>query len=251
MPDTGRPELTVVVPVHNEQDNVVPLAREIHAVAAACHVREIIFVDDCSSDATLERLAELRSEVSGLRLLGHDSQCGQSAAILSGVRAATSPWIVTLDGDGQNNPADIPLLVDALVNSADPSVKLVNGNRNTRDTRQDSTVKKLSSKIANSVRSWLLRDNTPDSGCGLKLVNRETYLELPWFVNIHRFTPALVMRTGSRVISVNVSHRPRTGGVSHYGLFNRLWIGILDLLGVAWLMSKGYRARVKDIPEER
>ena len=251
MATTRPPALTAVVPVHNEQENVESLVREIHAVSTCCSIQKIVFVDDSSSDDTASRLADLAKEIPILRVLRHETQCGQSAAILTGIRAADTPWVVTLDGDGQNNPEDIPRLVEALNDCNDDNVKLVNGNRNTGNTRKDSGIKRLSSKVANRVRSSLLRDNTPDSGCGLKLIHKETYLSLPWFVNIHRFTPALVMRTGASILSVEVGHRPRTGGQSHYGLFNRLWIGIVDLLGVAWLMKKGYRARVIEPREHR
>jgi dolichol-phosphate mannosyltransferase len=239
-------QLSVVVPVHNECENARELALEIQSASTDCPIQEIIFVNDCSTDHTLDVLQNLREEIPTLRVLSHDSQCGQSAAILSGVRAAKSPWIATMDGDGQNNPEDIRNLVEALVKSDDDSVRLVNGNRNKGDVRKDTVVKRISSKIANKVRSSILKDKTPDSGCGLKLIHRETYLALPWFVNIHRFTPALVIRTGARVISVEVSHRERGAGKSHYGLFNRLWIGIVDLAGVSWLMKKGYVARVSE-----
>ena len=242
----GNLALSAVIPVHNEQGNVETLAREIDAVSGRCAIQEIIFVDDCSSDQTLETLLGLRPEISGLRVLHHDNQCGQSAAILSGIKAASTDWVVTLDGDGQNDPADIPKLVSALAACEIANVKIVNGNRNRKNNRKDSTVKKLSSRVANAVRSWMLNDNVPDSGCGLKLMHRETYLSLPYFKNLHRFTPALFKRAGSEVLSVAVNHRHRASGRSHYGLSNRLWIGIIDLLGVSWLMKKGYTAQVSE-----
>ena len=243
--DIKQISISAIVPVHNEQDNVKKLLEEIVSVSTLCGISEIIFVDDCSNDETAMRLEKLKYEVPLLTVLNHQSQCGQSAAIYTGVLHADTDWIVTMDGDGQNNPADIPALLDALKASGNQNVKLVNGNRNRKNKRQDSFVKKLSSRIANSVRSALLRDNIPDSGCGLKLMCRATYLQLPYFNNIHRFTPALFIRTGADLLSVDVSHRPRERGSSHYGIWNRLWIGIVDLLGVSWLMRKGYKAKVR------
>lgn len=239
--------ISVVVPAHNEQGNVENLVREISDVDQICNIHEIIFVDDNSSDQTLNTLTDLKQKFTKLRVIHHENQCGQSAAIFSGVKASKSEWVATLDGDGQNIPGDIPRLVTALTECKNPDVKLINGNRNRGANRQDNWIKKMSSKIANSVRSFMLKDNIPDSGCGLKLMHRETYLSLPYFTNLHRFTPALFIRTGSEILSVNVGHRPREAGSSHYGLFNRLWIGIVDLIGVTWLMNKGYRARAREV----
>ena len=245
---TGNPvALTVVVPFHNEAGNVESLIREIAALEERCDIREIIGVDDNSSDNTLDILKHLQSEFPKLRVLHHRNQCGQTAAIFTGIRAARTPWVVTMDGDGQNDPADIPNLLAALSDSDNPRIKIVNGNRNRKNKRKDTAIKKASSRIANSVRSFMLNDNIPDSGCGLKLMHRETYLSLPYFRNLHRFTPALFIRTGAEVISADVNHRERAAGDSHYGLFNRLWIGIVDLLGVTWLMKKGYDASVDEI----
>ena len=238
--------ITAVVPVHNEQGNVANLAKEIQAAAGHCDIQSIIFVDDSSSDDTFEVLSQLRSEIPSLRILKHKQQSGQSAALLTGIRAAHTDWVVTMDGDGQNDPGDIPKMAEALKNSQNPKVKLINGNRNKKNNRKDTLVKKLSSKIANSIRSKVLQDNIPDSGCGLKLMHRETYLSLPYFKNLHRFTPALFIRAGAEIISVDVGHRHRSSGTSHYGLFDRLWIGIVDLLGVSWLMKKGYHAETEE-----
>ena len=243
--DTEQIAISAIVPVHNEQDNVKKLLDEILSVSGLCGISEIIFVDDCSNDETAARLGKLEQEVKLLTVLSHQAQCGQSAAIYTGILHANSDWIVTMDGDGQNNPADISALVNALNSSGNKNIKLVNGNRNRKNNRQDSFVKKLSSKVANSIRSTLLQDDIPDSGCGLKLMCRATYLQLPYFNNIHRFTPALFIRTGAELLSVDVSHRPRERGSSHYGIWNRLWIGIIDLLGVSWLMRKGYKAKVR------
>jgi dolichol-phosphate mannosyltransferase len=245
LPDTKQISISAIVPVHNEQDNIKKLLEEIVSVSELCGISEIIFVDDCSNDETSKRLEKLEHEVALLTVLSHQSQCGQSAAIYTGILHASSDWIVTMDGDGQNNPADISALVNALMASGNDNVKLVNGNRNRKNNRQDSFVKRWSSKVANTVRSAMLQDNIPDSGCGLKLMCRATYLKLPYFNNIHRFTPALFVRTGADLLSVDVSHRPRERGSSHYGIWNRLWIGIVDLLGVSWLMRKGYKAKVR------
>ena len=243
----NNPALSAVVPVHNEQGNVATLAREIHAVSESCNIQSIIFVDDNSSDETRKILQQLKSEINPLRILHHREQCGQTAAIFTGIKAADTPWVETVDGDGQNCPDDIPAMVEALKNCKSEKVRIVNGNRNKKNNRKDTFVKRLSSRIANAVRSRLLNDSVPDSGCGLKLMHRDTYLMLPYFKNLHRFTPALFIRTGAEVISVDVSHRNRSSGNSHYGLFNRLWIGIVDLLGVTWLMKKGYNAQVDEL----
>jgi dolichol-phosphate mannosyltransferase len=233
------PEISVVVPVCNEEDNVAPLAREI-VQALRGRVRfEAIFVDDGSTDATASAvLAERAAGLSELRLIRHSIRRGQSAAVWSGVQAARATWIATLDGDGQNDPADIPALIAARDDPANAGVLLFMGNR---VTRRDTWLRRLSSRIANGVRRTLLGDGTPDTGCGIKLMHRQTYLSLPMFDHMHRFLPALYQRSGSRVVSVPVHHRPRTRGQSKYGLWNRLWVGIVDLFGVMWLKRR-YRA---------
>ena len=235
------PEISVVVPVCNEAENVEPLAREIHAALASRHY-EMIFIDDGSTDETAAILRRLKAELPALRVLRHSFRSGQSAAVASGVRAARGPWIATLDGDGQNDPADIPKLLEAR-KSAHPKVKLFAG---WRTTRRDSFNKRISSKIANGVRSRMLRDATPDTGCGLKLFERDTFLALPYFDHMHRYLPALVKRAGFESVSIPVGHRPRTRGVSKYGMLDRLWVGLADLRGVAWLMR---RAKVTDTEE--
>lgn len=231
-------KLSVVIPVCNEADNVGPLAREIQAALAHHQPFEIIFVDDGSTDGTVAAVHAARAGgIPEIRLLEHSQRCGQSRAVCSGVEAARAEWIATLDGDGQNDPADIPELVKA-VTSADESLKLVMGNRT---TRKDTWLRRISSRVANRVRGGLLRDGTPDTGCGIKLMHRSTFMRLPWFNHMHRFLPALYQRAGARVVSVPVRHRPRTRGVSKYGLSNRLWVGIVDLFGVRWLILRNPR----------
>jgi dolichol-phosphate mannosyltransferase len=229
------PEFSVVVPVCNEAENVEPLAREI-AAAMAGRSWEMIFIDDGSTDETATILLRLKAELPTLRVLRHSFRSGQSAAVASGVRAALAPWIATLDGDGQNDPADIPKLIAARDAPGNKGVQLFMGNR--KASRQDTAFRKLQSSIANGVRSGLLGDDTPDTGCGIKLFSREVFMDLPRFDHMHRFLPALFMRQGARVISIPVSHRPRTRGTSKYGMLNRLWVGIVDIVGVMWLRRR-------------
>lgn len=229
------PSLSVVVPVRDEAENVVPLALEIQAALQAHGSFEIIFIDDGSTDRTAETILAIRRErVGEIRLLRHDIGCGQSIAVWNGVRAARAEWIVTLDGDGQNDPADIPVLLRAL-EEREGDVRLIMGNRL---LRKDTAIRRLSSRIANSVRRGMLHDQTPDTGCGIKLFHRQTFLDLPAFDHMHRFLPALFLRAGACVISVDVRHRPRMRGRSKYGIANRLWVGIVDLFGVHWLIRR-------------
>jgi len=231
-------QLSVVVPVRNEQDNVLPLLAEIHA-ALGDAAFEVIYVDDGSTDATAARLAEAMLQYPRLRVIAHRESCGQSTAVTTGVRHARGQWIATLDGDGQNDPADIPKLMEAVRAARDgANLMLVAGYRK---ARRDTWLKRLSSRIANGVRSRLLGDATPDTGCGLKLFRRATFLELPYFDHMHRFLPALVQRAGGATVSVEVNHRPRERGVSNYGLLDRLWVGIVDLFGVMWLQRRAKR----------
>lgn len=242
---SSKPLLSVVVPVHNEAENIGALVAEISHAMTDFGAFEIIVVNDGSTDETYQVLAQVAQSFPHLTVINHLGNFGQSAALLSGVRAASALWIATLDGDGQNDPADIPGLWRRL-QSADPedALKMIAGHR--RD-RHDSWVRRVSSKIANGVRGWLLKDGTPDTGCGLKLIERQTFLELPYFEHYHRFFPALVQRAGGRVESVPVGHRPRGGGRSHYGVGNRLWAGIVDLIGVLWLKRRGYVPLERDI----
>jgi len=228
--------LSVVVPVKNEAANIEPLIREIVASSRQLAAFEIIYVDDGSTDSTLTELRRMTDAIPQLRVLRHLTGCGQSTAITTGVLAANFNWIATLDGDGQNDPADIPKLLDRLrLATPEDNLHMLAG---WRANRRDTWLRRFSSRTANSVRSGMLKDSTPDTGCGLKVFSRETFLRLPYFDHMHRFLPALVQRHGGQVESVVVNHRPRERGTSKYGLHNRLWVGIVDLFGVSWLMRR-------------
>ena len=242
------PQLSVVVPVFNEQDNVGPLLREILAalrgkVAFEAAAFEVIFVDDDSKDGTLAALQALKAEAPELRVLHHVKQSGQSTAIRTGVKAARGAWVATLDGDGQNDPADIPKLLEARA-SADRAIKLFAG---WRVNRRDSGSKRWASKLANAIRTRMLRDDTPDTGCGTKLFEREAFLDLPYFDHMHRYLPALMQRAGWKTVSVPVNHRPRSAGVSKYNNLNRALVGLRDLRGVAWLIVRSKRTGVEEL----
>jgi dolichol-phosphate mannosyltransferase len=228
--------LSVVVPVKNEAGNTPPVTAEIHAALQGRLSYEIVFVDDGSSDATTTELHSLAVTDAHVRVMRHFESCGQSQATITGVAAARGEWIATLDGDGQNDPADIPVLLRALAEGGSAGdLKLIVGNRK---ARRDTWLRRVSSRIANAVRRGMLRDDTPDTGCGIKLFHRETFLQLPAFNHMHRFMPALFQRAGARVMSVEVRHRSRMHGRSKYGLNNRLWVGIVDLFGVRWLIRR-------------
>jgi dolichol-phosphate mannosyltransferase len=237
-------QLSIVVPVRNEADNILPLLAEIHAALDNRGEFEVVYVDDGSTDATPQRLAEALVRYPRLRVLAHRMSCGQSAALMTAVRAARGEWVATLDGDGQNDPADIQKLRAARDSAGVLNLQLIAGYRK---KRRDTWLKRLSSRVANGVRASLLGDATPDTGCGLKLILRSAYLELPFFDHMHRFLPALVQRNGGATISVEVNHRPRTRGVSNYGLFDRLWVGIVDLFGVMWLQRRARRPQVTEL----
>jgi dolichol-phosphate mannosyltransferase len=237
------PQLSVVVPVFNEQDNVGPLLREVVAALRGRIDFEAVFVDDDSKDGTLAALQALKAEVPELRVLHHVRQSGQSTAVRTGVRAARGPWIATLDGDGQNDPADIPKLLTAR-ESAARDIKLFAG---WRVNRQDSGSKRWASKWANAIRARMLRDDTPDTGCGIKLFERDAFLDLPYFDHMHRYLPALMQRAGWKTVSVPVNHRPRSAGVSKYNNLHRALVGIRDLRGVAWLIVRSKRTSVEEL----
>lgn len=235
-PDPEMPELSVVVPVKNEAGNTGPLTAEIHAALKGRLAYEIVFVDDGSSDATSTELAALASVDPQVRVKRHFESCGQSQATITGVAAAKGTWIATLDGDGQNDPADLPKLLDARAMAGDRASRTLFLGR--RGARRDSLARLIASRIANGVRGALLRDHTPDSGCGIKLIRRDLFLELPRFDALHRFMPALVIRAGGQAVSVPVNHRPRTRGISKYGILQRAAVGFIDMWGIFWLMRR-------------
>jgi dolichol-phosphate mannosyltransferase len=232
--DTDAVAVSIVVPVRNEAENVAPLVAEIVSALDGRWVYEIIYVNDGSTDATAGRLADLMKQHRQLRQLKHAHSSGQSAAVRSGVRAARGAIVATLDGDGQNNPVFLPDLIAAVENGGG-RVGLAAGQR---VGRKDTGFKKLQSRIANGVRNGILRDGTRDTGCGLKAFPREVFLSMPYFDGLHRFLPALVRREGFEIAYVDVIDRPRHSGVSNYGFFDRLWIGIMDLAGVWWLIRR-------------
>ena len=241
--DAAPPDLSVVVPVFNERDNVAALVHEIVAALRPLLSFEIVYVDDGSTDDTVAQLRLLKQQVPELRVLRHTVQSGQSTAIRSGVRAARATWVATLDGDGQNDPADIPKLLRAR-GAADAQVKLFAG---WRVERRDNASKRWASRWANAIRSRMLRDDTPDTGCGIKLFEREAFLDLPYFDHMHRYLPALMQRAGWQTLSVPVNHRSRSTGVSKYNNLNRAWVGLRDLRGVAWLIQRSKRTGIREL----
>jgi dolichol-phosphate mannosyltransferase len=233
-PDVATIIVSIVVPVRNEAENVSPLIAEIAAALDGRWSYEIVYVNDGSTDATAERLAAAMKQHANLRQLRHATSSGQSAAVRSGVRAARGAIVATLDGDGQNNPMFLPDLISAIENGGS-RVGLAAGQR---VGRKDTGFKKIQSRVANGVRNAILRDGTRDTGCGLKAFRREVFLAMPYFDGLHRFLPALVRREGYEIVYVDVIDRPRHSGVSNYGFFDRLWIGIMDLVGVWWLIRR-------------
>jgi len=228
-------DISVIIPVFNEEENIETLLNEIKHSLKEINF-EVIVVDDNSSDQTLNILKELRVKNKKLRILSHQKNYGQSVAIRTGIRAAKNDTIVTLDGDGQNDPKDILNLYNVYLQKIkEESFVLVAGHR---VDRKDSWLKRISSKYANKVRSKILNDGVPDTGCGLKILSRKKFLELPFFNHIHRYIPALYLSYGGSVFSVAVNHRARDKGVSKYGFHNRFWVGIIDLLGVRWLKKR-------------
>ncbi len=239
--------LSVVVPAFNEEGNVGHLVDEVVAALRGRIDFEMVFVDDCSKDGTLAELKATQARHPELRVLSHERQSGQSTAVRNGIKAARGAWIATLDGDGQNDPADIPKLLAERANAAS-DVKCFAG---WRTTRKDDAGKRFSSKVANAVRSRLLRDATPDTGCGIKLFEREVFLDLPYFDHMHRYIPALMQRAGWRTVSVPVNHRQRGAGASKYTNFGRLMVAFADLQGVAWLIRRSKRTAVREFGTER
>ncbi|MES2293576.1 MAG: glycosyltransferase family 2 protein [Pseudomonadota bacterium] len=225
--------VSVVVPVKDEAGNVAALAREIAAALKAEPGHEIIFVDDGSTDGTAERLVALKSEIPNFRPLRHDRNLGQSRGIHTGIRAARGEIIVTLDGDGQNDPADIPALLAKL--RADRGLGMVSG---VRVNRQDTASRRIASRLGNRFRNAMLGDGATDTGCGIKAFYREAFLDIPYFDHMHRYLIALVQRHGWKVAFVPVNHRPRLTGRSKYTNLGRTLVSIQDMLGVRWLQRR-------------
>ena len=228
-------EFSVVVPVHNEAGNVEKLISEI-AAALDGRAYEMVFVDDASTDDTRAILAELKTRFPALRVLGHRKNAGQSRAIRSGILAARAPVVGTLDGDGQNDPADLPDLYRMITRPDAPEkLKMVMGRRG---KRKDSAWKKFGSRFANAIRRRMLRDDCDDSGCGIKVMDREAFISLPYFDHIHRYMPAMMRAEGYDIEFKDVNHRQRAEGRSKYTNFGRLWAALSDLRGVMWLIRR-------------
>jgi glycosyltransferase involved in cell wall biosynthesis len=232
------PEITLVIPALNERDNIAPLVAEIVSALDGKLAFEVVFVDDGSTDGTPEEIARVMREEPRVRALAHDRRCGKSAALLTGVRAARAPLVATLDADRQNDPADLPAMLAAYRDAPAGTVGCVAGQR---VKRRDTLLKRFSSRIANRVRRGFLKDDTRDTGCGLKLFPRDAFLAMPHFEGMHRFLPALAKRQGLAIRLVGVQDRPRAAGTTKYGLWNRLWVGIGDMLAVWWLIRRHRR----------
>lgn len=238
------PRYSVVITVFDEEDNIDPVIEELYPVMERLgEPFEVVYCDDASRDRTAERLRTAQARHPNLRVVRHRDNHGKSVALWTAVDSARGEWLVMLDGDGQNDPADIPRLIDRLkASGARPMLRMIAG---TRRKRQDTWLKRKSSRIANKIRSSILGDNTPDTGCGLKLCRRDAFLRLPRFDHSHRFLPALIQRDGGEVDFIDVIDRPRLAGQSKYGLRNRLFTGIVDLAGVYWLMRRPARPVVE------
>jgi dolichol-phosphate mannosyltransferase len=227
--------ISVVIPMLNEETNAASLVAEIQATGQSCPIADIVIVDDGSTDKTADVIRNLKISDSRVRLIRHSRRAGQSAALRTGIRAAKCPLVVTMDGDGQNNPADIPALWREWSRDPSPPMLMVAGQRK---KRMDSYVKKFTSRTGNGIRRALLQDGVRDTGCSLKLFRRDDYLTLPYFNHMHRFLAALYKREYGTIRLVDVGHRHREGGISKYGFWDRLWAGIFDLAGVIWLKKR-------------
>lgn len=236
-------EATLVIPVHNEEGNLSLIVNEING-AFTGWTYEILFVDDGSTDGTAEEMKRLKERFPFVKIVTHSVRCGKSTALVTGGRFANYPWIATMDGDGQDDPRDAVTMLEVAARAEKEGTDHFLCVCGHRQNRKDTTVKRISSRIANGVRRRVLKDDTPDTACGLKVFRREDFLTIPHFTNMHRFFPALFVRSGGRTVSVKVNNRPRQRGISKYGFHNRLWVGILDMCGVMWLMRRPANPRV-------
>lgn len=241
----GLPRISVVIPVLNEAGNIGAVLDELDDVLRGRVEFDVVVVDDGSSDDTGEVVAQRAGRIPGLALVRHSRRAGQSAGLRSGARIARSEWLITMDGDGQYDPNDIHGLIAAVESASEPLPALIFG---IRSSRRDSWAKRLASRFANGLRRWMLRDGCPDTGCGLKLINRDVFLSLPFFAGLHRFLPALVQGYGYRVVGVAVSHRPRRAGTSKYTNVGRALVGIFDLFGAMWLIRRTPRPAARSVP---
>lgn len=237
-------KLSVVIPVHNEAANIEPLIEELIETLNGKFDYEMIYVDDASTDNTPDQLKKMLKTHPRLRVITHRVCCGQSTAIFTGIQKASSPLIATLDGDMQNDPRNIPLLVDMYLRHSEEGEVMITG---FRAKRHDTLWRKVSSRIANTVRQGILKDSTMDTGCGIKVFSRSFFLTLPYFDHMHRFLPALSKRAGAMVLSVPVNHRPRHHGVSNYGTLDRLMAGVVDLAGVFWLIKRFKNPEITEV----
>lgn len=241
--------LSVIVPVHNEAENIAPLVAEIAALKSRVPLAEIVYVNDGSTDSTLEELLRVQATQPLLRVITQSPRSGQSCATWTGVAMASQPVCVTLDGDGQNDPEGIVAMYEVFARASQTGERIMVAGQ--REKREDNLLRKISSRVANRIRSSLLRDGVRDTGCALKMFYRADYLSLPYFNHMHRFLPALMMRAGVRIALSDVRHRPRTRGTSKYGVMNRLWVGIIDLYGVRWLQARAMTPNLQVREENR
>ncbi|WP_394173116.1 glycosyltransferase family 2 protein [Thalassotalea litorea] len=241
-------DISVVVPAKNEQDNIDPLITEINRALTGHYEYEIVYVDDGSTDETYQRLADIQQNQPNLKIIRHKVSVGQSTAVFNGVKNSQGSLIATLDADGQNDPADLPKLIDAAKAQPQYSHFCIAGYRKNRSG--DNSWKRWQSKVANQIRQALLDDETPDTGCGIKVIPRETFIALPYFDHMHRFLPALIKRRGGNIEVIEVNHRPRLSGTSNYSFSNRALVGLVDLFGVIWLKRRYKRAEIIETNHE-
>jgi dolichol-phosphate mannosyltransferase len=230
-------EATLVIPVHNEEGNLAPIVDEIRRAFAGWGY-EILFVNDGSIDGTAVELKQLKGQYPFVSIVTHGERCGKSTALVTGGLHAIYPWISTMDGDGQDDPNDVVSMLQVAAKAQQEGTDRFLCVCGHRQNRKDTFLKRISSRVANNVRRRVLKDDTPDTACGLKVFRKEDFLTIPHFTNMHRFFPALFVRSGGRTISVKVNNRPRHHGISKYGFHNRLWVGIVDMFGVMWLMRR-------------